>query len=304
MMRLLIFSFLLFLSCKKNNIKASDNAEINSATVVSENEKRTSENNWEGNWIYVKKEKNADVPEEQLTITIIQEGNKMKAQYCAITNSGGKIDCESGNVYNMEGIVQDKKITGRFYSFFGSTKDKGDFELIMNNDASLTWKVKRPPNGIFYAPDECILRKEVISADEDIKSSEKTKNITNQENVFPINYENFDEKVKFEIPIDENIKSLFSQKFQLSVDAISELPSTENFNIYLINNVSGDSDLIYIVTIKGNKLLDGLEIGNGNADIRFTIDSKYNISIYSSKNGKNELIKIYYIDNNGNFIIK
>lgn len=37
--------------------KASDNAEINSATVVSENEKRTSENNWEGNWIYVKKEK-------------------------------------------------------------------------------------------------------------------------------------------------------------------------------------------------------------------------------------------------------
>lgn len=103
----------------------------------------------------------------------------MKAQYCAITNSGGKIDCESGNVYNMEGIVQDKKITGRFYSFFGSTKDKGDFELIMNNDASLTWKVKRPPNGIFYAPDECILRKEVISADEDIKSSEKTKNITN-----------------------------------------------------------------------------------------------------------------------------
>lgn len=110
-----------------------------------------------GTWEYIKKNKGANVPEATFTLKIIQKGNQIKAQYCAIARSGGKIDCENDTQYNITGTLKDKRIIAEFYSFFGSPKDKGKVKITVNNDKTLTWKVIKDPKSPFYCPGECIL---------------------------------------------------------------------------------------------------------------------------------------------------
>ncbi len=104
------------------------------------------------------------------------------------------------------------------------------------------------------------------------------------------------------------IKTSFNEHYQLSVDASAELPSNGEFKLYLINNVSGDSDLLYLVTFKGDKFIDGLEIANSNgaetAQTVFSIDGSYIISLFTQDGNKKILVGTYQLNNVGKFLTK
>ncbi|SFA39689.1 hypothetical protein SAMN04488511_101502 [Pedobacter suwonensis] len=112
---------------------------------------------FEGTWKYVVMDEQG-VPESQFTLTLHQEENRVKGQYCAITQSGGKTDCEPDVVYNLQGTIQKGKLIGRFYSFFGMPKDKGSFELSFLPGQRLQWKVTHPTKSVYYAPEHCVLK--------------------------------------------------------------------------------------------------------------------------------------------------
>ncbi|MGU3373828.1 hypothetical protein [Chryseobacterium sp. M5A1_1a] len=135
-----------------------------------------------------------------------------------------------------------------------------------------------------------------------IKESTETTKLTT---VFPIDFNNFAEKVKLEIPTNDNIQNPFKKKYRLGIDAMAKIPSNGNYDLYLVNNVSGDSELVYIITWKDGKLIDGLEIANSNGDSDettvFAINEKYEISIYSEKNNTRKLTDLYSLNDKGNF---
>lgn len=157
MKNLIIFIFLLFLGCKEKT--QASNVQDNKITEKAISPEQLINDNYSGKWIYTERDENSDVPSLQFTITILQNGENIKAQYCAIANNGGKIDCESEQEYNIIGKIIDAKITGTFYSFFGSSKDKGKFEISRINDSTISWKVINATKEIFYAPDHCNLKK-------------------------------------------------------------------------------------------------------------------------------------------------
>lgn len=115
-------------------------------------------------------------------------------------------------------------------------------------------------------------------------SAQKDSESESISDVFPLNNNNISEKINLNTFADNNLKEIFKQQYQLDVDAFSELPSSGNYNLYLVNNVSGDSDLFYLITMKEQKFTDRLEISNsnGNEDSEsiFEINKNYNISIF------------------------
>lgn len=163
-----ILSLLMLSGCKNDSKQVSKEPQKTESSGKDSLVAKSTDINLSGTWKYIKKAQEAEVPEEMLTIKIIQNENFIKAQYCAITRSGGKIDCENDPVNNITGILKDGKVNAEFFSFFGSTKDKGKVEITPNNNGTLTWKVKQFPEGLFYGPSECILTKE-----EDKKTASK-----------------------------------------------------------------------------------------------------------------------------------
>ncbi|WP_415326050.1 hypothetical protein [Chryseobacterium sp. MMS23-Vi53] len=291
-MRFLILSFLLILSCKENNAKATDKEVALTAHVENKNE--TVKDNWSGEWIFEKKAGNADVPEEQFTLTIVQEGNHIKAQYCAIANNGGKIDCENGENYNVTGNIQNGKVVGEFFSFFGSASNKGKFEISSIDDNKIQWKVTGAPKGTFYAPDDCVLVKKDNSP---VSQSSVAVSSNKSANLLPIDYKNLESRQKFADQPEEWLQKAFLQKFDLTADGSLKIFSKDNFDVYLIKNVGGDSELVYLVSTKGNNIVNGMNIADSNGDSEttktFSIDEKTNISIFDDTGSKRKLIARY-----------
>lgn len=300
-MRFLIVSFLLIISCKESKAKATDTKAI---TTHVESSNDIAVQDWSGKWVYQKKQNDADVPEEQFTLTIIQEGNKIKAQYCAIANSGGKIDCENEQEYNVTGIIKDGKVTGEFFSFFGSPSDKGKFE-ISELDNKIQWKITKAPKGIFYAPDNCILTKK--DGDIAVKSANAADNGTI--NLLPLDYKDIENnsKVQFTNQPEDWLKKAFMDKFDLTADASAKIFSKDGYDLYLINNVGGDSELIYLISAKGNTFLNGINVADSNGDSEtiktFSIDAKSTISVFNEKAGNRSLTEKYSY-NLGKFVRK
>ncbi len=286
----------------KENAKATNNG-----VPTIKNSKETGKIasvNWSGKWIYSKKNKDSDIPEQQFTLTIFQEGDNIKAQYCAIANSGGKIDCENEKEYNLIGKVEKGKIVGQFYSFFGSSKDKGQFEITMVDENTISWKVITAPQGIFYAPDNCLLKKEI--------SNEVSQNRGNEENsshsLLPIDSKDLDknQNLVFDDQSADWLKQSFYQNYDLAVDGSIRLFSQNNFDFYLIKNVGGDSELIYLVSTKNNKIVDGISVADSNGDNdmvkTFSIDEQNNVMLYNEINNKRKLTAKYSCNRNGRFI--
>lgn len=299
-MKFLILSFLLIVSCKENTAKATDTKAVISSPV--ENNNSASTQNWSGEWIYQKKQANADVPEEQFTLTIIQEGNSIKAQYCAIANSGGKIDCESEQNYNITGSIKNDKIVGEFFSFFGAPSDKGKFEISLIND-KIHWKVIKAPKGTFYAPDDCVLAKK-----EENGSAAKSVSSSGNEavNLLPVDYKDLENqnKIKFTNHPEDWLQKAFMDKFDLTADASAKILSKDGYDLYIVNNVGGDSELIYLVSAKGNTMLNGINVADSNGDSEttktFSIDAKNTIYIFNETGGRRSLVE-KYIYNLGKF---
>ncbi|WP_294307405.1 hypothetical protein [uncultured Chryseobacterium sp.] len=295
-MRFLILSFLFIISCKDNNAKATDKkTTVN--TQIEDKKKTITQTDWSGKWIYEKKSEDADVPEEQFTLTIVQEGNLIKAQYCAIANSGGKIDCESTKEYNVSGEVRDRKITGEFFSFFDSSGKKGRFEIASINNNEIQWKVISPPQGTFYAPDRCTLARETRNI--------QARNSENKSiNLLPVDYKDLESKVKFSNQPEEWLQKSFMKKFDLTADGSAEIFSKDGYEVYLIENMGGDSELVYLISVKGKSVMGGINVADSNAGSNtvktFSINEKYEISIFAETNGHRKLSE-KYVFNKGEF---
>lgn len=291
-MRFLILSFLFIVSCKDNNAKATDK-KTTVSTQIEDKNKTIPQTNWSGEWIFEKKSADADVPEEQFTLTIIQEGNRIKAQYCAIANSGGKIDCESTEKYNISGEVKDGKIMGEFFSFFDSSGKKGRFEIVSVNNNEIQWKVISSPQGTFYAPDRCVLMRKTGSFQSQ-NSEIKTVNF------LPIDYKDLENKVQFVNQPEEWLQKSFMNKFDLSADRSAEIFSKDGYEVYLIENMGGDSELIYLISVKGKSVMGGIDVADSNGDSNtvktFSINEKYEISIFDETNGHRKLSEKYVFD--------
>lgn len=237
MIRLLIISFLLLLSCKEN-IKTS-NFEVNKVSDKTISSEEKINKDWFGKWIYTKKNENSDIPELQFTLTIIQNGQHINAQYCAIANSGGKIDCENEKEYNITGEIINDKIIGNFYSFFGSSKDKGKVEISFIDNNTINWKIISSPKGLFYAPDNCNLNRKDATNISSIKDKA----------ILPLKNSNV-----------EDLKWEESQKF-INYNLTYNLPKYKNFSVVLAKNDMGDDVFYTVFTLNGNnQMVDSLKI--------------------------------------------
>ncbi|SFN25547.1 hypothetical protein SAMN05421594_1872 [Chryseobacterium oleae] len=292
---LLVLTFLLGItaSCKKHDSK--DNRFVKSIVL-------SKKNNIPEIWRWKSEDKSQEFTLKILRIT----KDSLYAQYCAVYNNGQKLDCDFEKNINIKTAfnIEKNAYVGNFFSFFNPSKGVC---LIQRTGNGIVWEILEIPNGEYYAPNKCILKKEETIEEDKNNSKELTKSIKSS-SIFPIDYKNFTEKIKLEILNDNNIKKLFLQKYQLGIDAIAELPSNGDYKLYIVNNVSGESDLLYLITIKGRKLIDGLEIANSNGDSDdttvFSINEIDEIFIYSEKDDKRKLIKSYSLSDKGNFNIK
>lgn len=246
----------------------------------------------------------SDDKSREFTVKILRlTKDSLVAQYCAVYNNGEKMDCDFDQNINIKAAFDKKKnaYVGTFNSFFNSGKG---ICSIQRSDNSLSWKILKIPAGEYYAPTECILKKQE-NVVEKAPSPDK-KNTGLNSNIYPFDNSNFSEKISLKTTADDQLKQLFNQKYQLNIDAYSELPSNGDYSLYLINNVSGDSDLMYLVTVKGQKLIDGLEIANSNGgedeETVFSVDKADQVSIYSKTGDRKTLQDIYQLSDNGKFI--
>lgn len=246
----------------------------------------------------------SDDKSREFTVKILKlTKDSLVAQYCAVYNNGEKMDCDFDQNINIKATFDKKKnaYVGTFNSFFNSGNG---ICSIQRSDSSLFWKILKIPAGEYYAPTECILKKKEDIA-EKAHSTDK-KNTGLNSNIYPFDNSNLSEKISLKTTPDDQLKQLFNQKYQLNIDAYSELPSNGDYSLYLINNVSGDSDLMYLVTVKGQKLIDGLEIANSNGgeeeETVFSLDKADQVSVYSKTGDRKTLQDIYQLSDNGKFI--
>lgn len=236
MKNLIIFILLLFLGCKENT--QASNVQDNKISKKAILPEHLTNNDYSGKWIYTERDENSDVPSLQFTITILQSGENIRAQYCAIANNGGKIDCESEQEYNIIGKITDGKITGTFYSFFGSSKDKGKFEISLINDSTISWKVINATKEIFYAPDHCNLKKKTETPADKFSA-----------NIFPL-----------ESGKTDNLNWVQNHEFG-NYNLFTILPKHEKIYIKLAKNDMGDDEFYTLFTLNDkNKTIDSLKI--------------------------------------------
>ncbi len=126
--------------------------------------------------------------------------------------------------------------------------------------------------------------------------------------ILPLDYKNYSEILKFEDAKDPIFQQLVKEKYKLWIDAIAKLPAQGNYDLYLINNMSGDSEVNYLITYKNETIIDGLEISNSYGDspktLVFSISENYIVSLFLEKNGKRKQIKNYQLNGDGTFIEK
>lgn len=263
MKQLLIFSFLVLIGCKEN-VSSAGIQDLNTS-VENSKEDENQDERWSGKWIYVKQEVNAEVPEQQFTLTIKQDGNVFFAQYCAIAASGRKIDCEAETEFNFTGKIKDEKIVGTFYSFFGAKSDLGHAEISFIDVNTIQWKVIKAPKDEFYAPENCRLTRLKNT------SINPTKNTPS----FPLTSKNADK-----------LEWIESDKYQ-NFNLLYELPSKQPFSIVLAKNDLGDDEVTTLLIISPQgKIVDKLPIGfvedgypesNRRLITEFSISSNYEV---------------------------
>lgn len=302
-MRLIIILFVFLFSCKKNDTKQINNNETVIDKSISQIRDSAIASNISGEWQSVKKSSKSKVPEEMFTLNIVQNGNDIKAQYCAIANSGGKIDCENEEEFNIKGILKDRKIVAEFYSFFSSSHDKGKVEIIINDNA-LQWKIIQAPKGEYYAPDNATLTKKNVVSD---------KGNVQQTNIKSSDFKNID--------ITKETSSEIIETYgcgDLSVSGMA-LGEEKGYNVFIVEDQCGDFPFKDLVSEKNGKIIDKLliessafdvEIFEANnlkdkVDISFNIKDLQNIEITNihSINDKQKTKNIinYHINSQGKF---
>ncbi|WP_129037276.1 hypothetical protein [Chryseobacterium sp. CH21] len=207
------------------------------------------------------------------------------AQYCAVYNNGQKLDCDFEENINIKAAFNKSQeaYIGNFQSFFNSGKGTCFIKI---NDNALIWTILKIPNGEYYAPNKCILKKEKELVNNSINlpfDYEKYKQVCIQSNTidcqkrYPsLNKTEYNKVIKI-IDIKEGApESIFSLK---------PIPQS-NINIYIFN-FEGDSSSQEIVTINNNnnnKVISRQSIGYAMPEEdtydSFIINSDMTIDIY------------------------
>uniref|UniRef100_A0AAU6WU20 Uncharacterized protein n=1 Tax=Chryseobacterium endophyticum TaxID=1854762 RepID=A0AAU6WU20_9FLAO len=154
-----------------------------------------------------------------------------------------------------------------------------------------------PPQGTFYAPDRCTLARETRNI--------QARNSENKSiNLLPVDYKDLESKVKFSNQPEEWLQKSFMKKFDLTADGSAEIFSKDGYEVYLIENMGGDSELVYLISVKGKSVMGGINVadsnGGSNTVKTFSINEKYEISIFAETNGHRKLSE-KYVFNKGEF---
>lgn len=304
MIRILLVC-LLFLNCKQE-VKS-----INGKVDISQNEgiEQSTSFDLTGKWKYVKEDSNiANVPEKLFTITISQKDNNIEAKYCAVANSGGKIDCEPDDENNIRGKKEKGKFVLDFYSFFGKPSDLGKAEISIIDENTIKWKVIKAPKSEYYAPSECILTRE--------NNNDKSTDNSSQAILQTGN-----EKLPYDKTID--IATIKYDKVNSSeIQGLDEFSCGEVNTRYIPILKKGSIDVILVpqdcgdfpyrfllLTIKDNRVKDNLyvegewyEPENKNETLEkttFKIDINYKTIVKT-----NNIEEFYEINESGKFIKK
>ncbi len=293
---ILLFTVLALNACQQSNSKKTrDDSNVKETEVIDKTKSFSVSETWR--W-------RSEDRSREFTVKILKlTGDSLVAQYCAVYNSGGKLDCDFDGDANIKAAFDrdENAYTGNFKSFFNSGYGACS---IKRTDNSLIWKIVKVPEGEYYAPDQCVLKK--VQDSEKEKESLPKATVKSPSDVFPLDYDNLNKKIKMTTSTGENVKNIFKQQYQLGVDASAELPSNGDYHLYLINNVSGDSDLLYLISARGQTFIDGLEIANSNGNepeqTVFSIDTSYNISLFLYDGSQRKLAGSWQLSGNGKFI--
>lgn len=109
-------------------------------------------NDFNGTWQSVT---NNDV--NSFTLTIKENGQRIKGYHCYIGQSGKWIDCsDSAGTYSLDGVINANEAMVNFVSFYSETKGKAKILLV---NGELHWKIVSEPSGDYYLPKVAVLRK-------------------------------------------------------------------------------------------------------------------------------------------------
>ncbi|WP_281237911.1 tetratricopeptide repeat protein [Flavobacterium praedii] len=295
----LLSIMILFLGCKQSE------AQISSKTII-----KSENNDLIGSWEWSDNSKNVDVPESLFTLIIEKiNGDNIIARYCAIADSGNKIDCSNDEKeFNLKGIIKNNKITATFNSFFGGKN--GKVEITINGN-TLSWKIVQKPNGgEYYAPDSCILTKV-----KEKKISEANKNTFSKfYNKIPTLTQSIAvEKLKKNKIFDNSFFNYKYDKDYFTIDAFNVVGKFEinnnkfiiyNFtlvgegegfqeDVFLVNAYTYDGKYLDNLILKGNIGGEGGSNSYENSKIEnnnFTINVKE--SFFESSTGLNYVVSV------------
>lgn len=250
----------MFISCKDSTINNKNHNNISFEDkvkpIISEQPNEINISSFEGEWEWLNNPNKADIPENLFTLKLEKTSdNEVRGQYCAIAQSGNKIDCTNDIEFNIKGNIKDNKIDATFYSFFDIKKNRGNIELSILNENTIKWKIIKDSNSEFYAPKECILIKK-----------NKIPN-TNKKNSLPFDFEEYK---------NSNDQSIYKAYNSNELPKINELINSElneyPISIYIIDNenlsfqtyiieTNGDSVSQILINIKDGKILASKSIG-------------------------------------------
>ncbi|WP_164723344.1 hypothetical protein [Chryseobacterium aureum] len=242
------------ISCKGHESK--ENKVVSNATVS--NERKLPEV-----WRWKSEDKS-----QEFTLKILKmTQDSLFAQYCAVYNNGQKLDCDFEENINIKAAFNKSQeaYIGNFQSFFNSGKGTCFIKI---NDNALIWTILKIPNGEYYAPNKCILKKE------DSLPIKKEKELVDNRINLPFDYEKYkqvciqsnttDCQKKYpslnKTEYNKVIKIIDSKEgAPESIFSIKPI-SQGNISIYLLN-FEGDSSSQEIVTINNNKIISRQSIG-------------------------------------------
>lgn len=308
-MRLLVILFIFLFSCKENKANEINPDQPVNHDFVSQELKAEITDDLSGEWRYIKKSSGEEkVSEEMFTLKIIQIGNRIKGQYCAIANSGGKIDCENEENFNIQGIIKNGKIHVEFYSFFSTPNNKGKAEISINKDNTLRWVVTQAPKGEFYAPDNVIMTKKGEEEKTEVADLVNKKRPVKVSLPFSFHQYFKDEYSEAKYPSYEISSSLIDFLKSKNYDGESYksfVIHSDDHVQYLVADVSrGDSDYFILITARNNKIIDYKEIGviGDENPITFKIFSDLTIEKYKGNTPNAVAFEKFKIEKDGKII--
>jgi hypothetical protein len=127
---------------------------------------------WEGS-------RDAGEDTASLSLSLIQNNDKLTGSYCYIARNGRRIDCPDDRALNLQGSVKGSIATVVFDSSFGGKNGKA---VLRVNGNKMQWELTlTPQDGEYYTPDKFSLTRKNSAAS--TQNTAETKNILDDKSV-------------------------------------------------------------------------------------------------------------------------